>query len=96
MLKWVAIEEKDEDKGDDFREIGELGDGVEKKLGLKRCKCVSVSGWCMKRVLKWIIPPNAIKNWLLLLLFLGLLMFPKKTRWTFTHTICDDVKGVNV
>jgi len=62
MLKWVAIEEKDEDKGDDFREIGELGDGVEKKLGLKRCKCVSVSGWCMKRVLKWIIPPNAIKN----------------------------------
>lgn len=60
MLKWVAMEEKDEDKGDDFREIGELGGGVEKKWGLKRCKCVS--GWCMKRVLKWIIPPNAINN----------------------------------
>jgi len=54
------MEEKDEDKGDDFREIGQVGRGVEKKWPLKQCNCVS--GWCMNTVLKWIIPPNAINN----------------------------------
>ena len=53
-------EEKDEDKGDDFREIGQVGCGVEKKQPLKQCNYVS--GWCMNTVLKWTIPPNAINN----------------------------------